>query len=192
MNKEQRNVLKTIYLVGGILDMSRIESGRIDIKNEEFSFPKLLESLNTMVSSQCHQKGIDYNCYVSEDIGECYIGDELKLRQVLINVLGNAVKFTDKGGVSLNVKKIASYEGRSTLQFEIKDTGIGISEEFMSHLFDTFAQEDASNTSKYGSSGLGMAITKRIVDMMNGNINVESKRQFYSKAAICYSSSGRI
>ena len=163
-------------LINDILDMSRIESGRIDIKNEEFSFPKLLESLNTMVSGQCHQKGIDYNCYVSEDIGECYIGDELKLRQVLINVLGNAVKFTDKGGVSLNVKKIASYEGRSTLQFEIKDTGIGISEEFMPHLFDTFAQEDASNTSKYGSSGLGMAITKRIVDMMNGNINVESKK----------------
>jgi CheY-like chemotaxis protein len=129
-----------------------------------------------MFSAQCQDKGIEYNCRISDDIGECYIGDELRLRQVLINVLGNAVKFTDKGSVSLNVKKTASYEGRSTLCFEIMDTGIGISEEFLPHLFDTFSQEDESNTSKYGSSGLGMAITKRIVDMMNGNIDVESRK----------------
>ena len=165
-----------LSLINDILDMSRIESGRIGIKNEEFSFPKLLESLNTMFSAQCQNKGIEYNCRISDDIGECYIGDELRLRQVLINVLGNAVKFTDKGSVSLNVKKTASYEGRSTLCFEIMDTGIGISEEFLPHLFDTFTQEDESNTSKYGSSGLGMAITKRIVDMMNGNIDVESRK----------------
>ena len=156
--------------------MSRIESGRMGIRNEEFSFPKLLESLNTLISSQCQNKGIDYICHVSDDINECYIGDELRLRQVLLNVLGNAVKFTDKGSVSLNVNKTASYDGKSTLCFEIKDTGIGMSEEFLPNLFDTFTQEDESSTSKYGSSGLGMAITKRIVDMMNGQIEVESEK----------------
>lgn len=163
-------------LINDILDMSRIESGRMGIKNEEFSFPKLLESLNTIFSVQCQDKGIDYICHVSDDINECYIGDELRLRQVLINVLGNAVKFTDEGSVSLIVDRSAAYDGKSTLCFEIKDTGIGMSEDFIPHLFDTFAQEDESNTSKYGSSGLGMAITKRIVDMMNGQIEVETEK----------------
>ena len=163
-------------LINDILDMSRIESGRMIIKNEEFSFPQLLESLNTMFSGQCQDKGIDYQCHVSSDVDDFYIGDGLKLRQVLINVIGNAVKFTEKGGVSLDVKKTAGYDGKSTLLFEIADTGIGISDEFMPHLFDTFAQEDESTTSKYGSSGLGMAITKNIVEMMNGNIDVKTKK----------------
>ena len=163
-------------LINDILDMSRIESGRMIIKNEEFSFPQLLESLNTMFSGQCQDKGIDYQCHVSSDVDDFYIGDGLKLRQVLINVIGNAVKFTEKGGVSLDVKKTAGYDGKSTLLFEVADTGIGISDEFMPHLFDTFAQEDESTTSKYGSSGLGMAITKNIVEMMNGNIDVKTKK----------------
>ena len=165
-----------LTLINDILDMSRIESGRMVIKNEEFSFPQLLESLNTMFSGQCQEKGIDYQCHVSTDVDDFYIGDGLKLRQVLINVIGNAVKFTDKGSVNLNVKKAAGYDGKSTLVFEVADTGIGISDEFMPHLFDTFAQEDASTTSKYGSSGLGMAITKNIVEMMNGNIDVTTKK----------------
>lgn len=163
-------------LINDILDMSRIESGRMVIKNEEFSFPQLLEAVNTMFSGQCQEKGIDYQCHVSTDVDDYYIGDGLKLRQILINVIGNAVKFTDKGSVNLNVKKTAGFDGKSTLLFEVSDTGIGISEEFMPHLFDTFAQEDESNTSKYGSSGLGMAITKNIVDMMNGNIEAVSKK----------------
>ncbi|MBQ9872320.1 MAG: response regulator [Eubacterium sp.] len=173
-----------LMLINDILDMSRIESGRMVIKNEEFSFPQLLEALNTMFSEQCQEKGLDYQCHVSSDIDDYYIGDGLKLRQVLINVLGNAVKFTDQGSVNLNVKKTAGFDGKSTLLFEVADTGIGISEEYMPHLFDTFSQEDASNTSKYGSSGLGMAITKNIVEMMNGNIQVTSKKGEGSTFAI--------
>ena len=165
-----------LSLINDILDMSRIESGRMIIKNEEFSFPQLLESINTMFSGQCQDKGIDYQCHISSDVDDYYIGDGLKIRQVLINVIGNAVKFTDKGSVNLDVKRTASYDGKSTLLFEIADTGIGISDEFLPHLFDTFAQEDESTTRKYGSSGLGMAITKNIVEMMNGEIKVESKK----------------
>ena len=165
-----------LTLINDILDMSRIESGRMIIKNEEFSFPELLESLNTMFSGQCQEKGIDYQCHISSDVEDYYIGDGLKLRQVLINVIGNAVKFTEEGGVSLDVKKTAGFDSKSTLLFEIADTGIGMSEEFLPHLFDTFAQEDESTTSKYGSSGLGMAITKNIVEMMNGEIKVDSEK----------------
>ncbi|MBQ6314693.1 MAG: response regulator [Mogibacterium sp.] len=164
-------------LINDILDMSRIESGKMTLKNEEFSFPKLLDAINTMFSGQCQDKGINYQCHIRSEIDEYYIGDNMKLRQVLINILGNAVKFTPEGGsVTLEVKRKAKYNGKTTLSFRITDTGIGMSEDFLPHIFDTFAQEDASNTSKYGSSGLGLAITKSIVEMMNGDIDVQSKK----------------
>ena len=164
-------------LINDILDMSRIESGRMTLKNEEFSFSKLIENINTIFSGQCQEKGLDYQCHVKGQIDDYYIGDVMKLRQVLINILGNAVKFTPSGGtVDVVVEKIASLNDKSTLRFTIKDTGIGMSKEFLPHIFDAFSQEDGSTTSKYGSSGLGLAITKNIVEMMNGNIQVESEK----------------
>jgi len=162
-------------LINDILDMSRIESGRMIVKNEEFSFSKLLETINTMISGQCVDKGIDYQCHISHDIADCYIGDNMKIRQVLINILGNAVKFTPAGGkIEFIVERKAHFEGKTTLQFVMKDSGIGISEEFLPKIFDPFAQEDNSTTNRYGSSGLGLAITKNIVEIMNGDIKAES------------------
>ena len=164
-------------IINDILDMSRIESGRMTLKHEEFSFLKLLEAINTMFSGQCSDKGLDYQCHIEGEVDDYYIGDNMKLRQVLINILGNAVKFTPEGGrVALDVKRMAQYDGQTTLRFVVADTGIGMSREFLPHIFDTFAQEDSSTTSRYGSSGLGMAITKDIVEMMNGNIQVESEK----------------
>jgi len=164
-------------LINDILDMSRIESGRLTLKNEEFSFRKLLEAINTMFSSQCQEKGLEYLCHVNSEIDDYYIGDNLKLRQVLINILGNAVKFTPEGGkVELEVERTAQFDGKSTLRFTISDTGIGMSREFLPRLFDTFTQEDSSTTNKYGSTGLGLAITKSIVEMMNGRIEVASEK----------------
>ena len=166
-----------LNLINDILDMSRIESGRMTLKKEEFSFLKLMETINTMFSSQCQQNNLEYQCYIDPNIEEYYIGDNMKLRQVLINILGNAVKFTPAGGkVKLSVFRRAQYNDKSTLEFVISDTGIGMSKEFLPHIFDTFAQEDNSTTNKFGSSGLGMAITKNIVEMMNGNIRVESEK----------------
>ena len=166
-----------LNLINDILDMSRIESGRMTLRNEEFSFPKLLEAINTMFSGQCQDKGLDYQCHIHGQVDDYYIGDNMKLRQVLINILGNAVKFTPAGGkVSLEVERKAQYEGKSVLRFTVTDTGIGMKEDFLPHIFDTFSQEDASSTSRYGSSGLGLAITKNIVEMMNGDIQVESEK----------------
>ncbi len=166
-----------LHLINDILDMSRIESGRMTLKNEEFSFPKLLEAINVMFSGQCQDKGLEYQCHINSEVDDYYIGDNMKLRQVLINILGNAVKFTPAGGrVNLEVERTAQYDGMSTLCFTISDTGIGMSEEFLPHIFDTFAQEDSSATNKYGSSGLGLAITKNIVEMMNGSIQVRSEK----------------
>ena len=166
-----------LTLINDILDMSRIESGRMTIANEEFSFQKMLEQINTIISGQCSEKGLKYECRISEGIEDYYIGDDTKLRQIIINILGNAVKFTPTGGnIDFCVEKTAEFDGKSTLRFTMKDTGIGMSEEFLETLFDAFTQEDSSNTTKYGSSGLGMAITKSLVDMMNGQIDVKSKK----------------
>ena len=166
-----------LNLINDILDMSRIESGRMVLRNETFSFSKLLETINTMFSGQCAEKGLEYQCRLLSQIDSLYIGDNMKLRQVLINILGNAVKFTPEGGsVTLTVEKTASYEDKTTLRFTVADTGIGMSKEFLPKIFDTFSQEDASSTNKYGSSGLGLAITKSIVEMMNGSISVESEK----------------
>ena len=166
-----------LEIINDILDMSRIESGRMTIKNEEFSFSKTLEQVNTIISGQCRDKGIHYECRTKGKIDEYYIGDGMKLRQVMINILGNAVKFTPEGGnVTFTIEDIARVDKKATLRFIITDTGIGMSPEYLPKLFDAFSQEDASTTSKYGSTGLGMPITKNIVELMNGHIEVESEK----------------
>ena len=164
-------------IINDILDMSRIESGRMTIKSEEFSFAKMLEQVNTIVSGQCNDKGLQYDCRTIGQIEDYYIGDDMKLRQVLINILGNAVKFTPEGGaVSFTIEDVKRLNHQATLRFTIRDTGIGMSEEFLPRIFDAFSQEDSSSTSKFGSTGLGMPITKSIVELMNGHIEVESEK----------------
>ena len=185
ISEETRNYLEKIgtsahHLLGiinDILDMSRIESGRLTIKNEEFSFSKALEQVNTIISGQCRDKGLTYECRTKGQIDEYYIGDDMKLRQVMINILGNAVKFTPEGGkVSFDIEDVARMDNKATLRFTIRDTGIGMSKEYLPKLFDAFTQEDSSSTNKYGSTGLGMPITKSIVELMNGSIEVESEK----------------
>lgn len=137
--------------------MSRIESGRMVIKNEEFSFAKCLEQVNTIISGQCRDRGLHYDCRTKDRIDEYYIGDAMKLKQVLINILGNAVKFTPEGGsVNFDIEEVARFDGNATVRFIIRDTGIGMSKEYLPHIFDAFSQEDSSSTSQYGSTGLGM------------------------------------
>ena len=164
-------------LINDILDMSRIESGRLVIRKEEFSFRNMLEQINNMVMSQCEEKGLNYECRVIGGVSDFYIGDDMKLKQVLINILSNAIKFTDApGGVMLTVERINVFGDHSTIKFCIKDTGIGMDKEFIPKIFDAFTQEDSSRNNKYGSTGLGMAITKNIVELMNGTISVESEK----------------
>ena len=166
-----------LELINDILDMSQIESGGLTLRNEEFSFRKLLEAVNTMFAGRCREKGLEYRCSVSSETDESYVGDGAKLRQVLINILDNAVKFTPSGGrVELQVERTARFDGKSTLRFTVSDTGIGMSEDYLPHLFDTFSQEDSSTTTKYGSTGLGMPITKSMVELMHGRIEVESEK----------------
>ena len=164
-------------LINDILDMSRIESGRMTIRKEEFSFREVLEQINTMISAQCQDKGLVYDFKTAGPIRDYYIGDDMKLKQVLINILGNAVKFTPESGtVSFHVESIGQFDGQSTLRFVIRDTGIGMDKEYLPKVFDAFSQENSGTSNKYGSTGLGMAITKSIVELMNGSITVDSEK----------------
>ncbi|MBE5898893.1 MAG: response regulator [Lachnospiraceae bacterium] len=166
-----------LSLINDILDMSRIESGRTTINNEEFAFSKLIEQVNTICGGQCEEKGLKYNCIINGELNDYYIGDTTKLKQVLINILGNAVKFTPEGGnIDFTIEKVGSFDNKTTLKFIIKDNGIGMSKDYIPKIFETFSQEDDSASTKYSSSGLGMAITKNIVEMMNGKIDVESEK----------------
>ncbi len=164
-------------IINDILDMSRIESGRMIIRADEFSFSRTLEQVNSIISGQCRDKGVHYECRTSGKIDDCYVGDEIKLRQVMINILGNAVKFTPEGGsVTFTIEEGQRYNGKATLKMIFRDTGIGMSPEYLPHIFDAFSQEDSSSTNRYGSTGLGMPITKSIVELMNGHIEVESEK----------------
>ncbi|MCR4643364.1 MAG: hypothetical protein K5697_15220 [Lachnospiraceae bacterium] len=162
-------------IINDIPDMSRIESGKMTIRKEEFPLRGALDQVNTIIGGQCRDKGLSYEFSTKGRIDGRFTGDEMKLRQVLINILGNAVKFTPEGGrVSFIAENTGEKDGKAVILFTVSDTGIGMSPEYLPKLFDTFSQEDSSYTNKYGSTGLGMPITKNIVELMNGYIDVKS------------------
>ena len=164
-------------LINDVLDMSRIESGRMVVRMKDFSFGDMLEQINTLIMSQCREKGLKYECSVTGGVSDYYTGDDMKIRQVLLNILSNAIKFTPApGSVSLRVERTACFNCQTTLRFTVTDTGIGMDKSFIPRIWDSFTQENAGAGNKYGSTGLGMAITKIIVDLMNGEISVESEK----------------
>lgn len=164
-----------LSLINDILDMSRIESGKMELKEETFNFEKLISTINNIIYSQASKKGIDYDAIVKGFIEPAYIGDATKLQQVLINILGNSVKFTHKGGkITLLIEQIETSGERAKLRFIINDTGVGIDEEYIPHVFDTFSRESDGYTSTTTGTGLGLAIAKNIVKMMDGDIYLRS------------------
>ena len=177
LEKIRASAKHLLGLINDILDMSRIESGRMVLKNEEFSFREFLDQINIIINGQCQDKGLSYECQIVGSVGDYYYGDDMKLKQVLINILGNSVKFTETPGeVTLIVEQIAAFEGLCTLRFTMRDTGIGMDEAYIPRIFEAFSQEDGTSTNRYGGSGLGMSITKNFVEMMNGDIDVKSKK----------------
>ncbi len=177
MEKIDASSKHLLGLINGVLDMSRIESGTMTIKNEQFSFKEMIRQINTMIMGQCREKKLSYQSRIEGYTDDYYIGDEMKLKQVLINILGNAVKYTPQGGeVSMEIKETAKFAGKVTLRFVIRDTGIGMDKDFLPRIFMPFSQEEEGKSNKYGSTGLGMAISKNIVEMMNGKIEVESEK----------------
>ncbi len=177
LEKIESSARHLLALINDILDMSRIESGRMELKSEEFSFHELLDQISVIVGGQCEDKGLTFVCNRNEPIDEYFVGDALRLRQVVINILGNAVKFTDAPGtITFTVEQAEHADDSRLLRFVMQDTGIGMDESFVPKLFESFSQEDATATNRYGGSGLGMAITKNMVDLMGGTIAVESEK----------------
>ena len=185
LNSETRGYLEKIgdsanhllSVVNDILDMSRIEAGKVVLHKTEFSFGSMLEQLSNMVMGQCRNKGLKYECEVINKVEGLYIGDDMKLKEVLLNILSNAIKYTEApGDIKLSVEKVAEFENYSTIRFCIKDTGIGMDKDYLPKIFDDYSQEKGTKKTKYGSTGLGMAITKRIVEMMGGSISVKSEK----------------
>lgn len=174
-----------LSLINDILDMSRIESGRMILKNEEFNFEQMVDGINTILYEQCRDCGLDYECVLKSFTAETYKGDVTKLQQVLINLLGNAVKFTPRGGkIHFMIEQVSRTKDNARLRFEISDTGIGIDDKFIPHLFEAFSQENRGSTSPFGGTGLGLAISKNIVNLMNGKITVHSIKDVGSEFSV--------
>ncbi|MEA5020375.1 MAG: ATP-binding protein [Gordonibacter sp.] len=176
IEKAQEASRYLLSLINDLLDMSRIESGKVQLDQEAFSSKALFESVNTMVQAQATIEGITYLPQYDTSIAPVYWGDETRVKQILINILNNAVKFTPAGGV---VKFVVSQEemdeGRAMLRCVVSDTGIGISPEFLPRLFEPFMRDDNQTTSRYGGSGLGLSIARNLARIMKGDITVSSK-----------------
>jgi PAS domain S-box-containing protein len=162
-------------IINDILDFSKIEAGKLDIEEADFRFEDVLENLSTVVGQKAHEKNLEFLIAAQPDIPPKLIGDPLRLGQILINLVNNSVKFTERGEVMVRVGLEERVPGRVKLKFSIRDTGIGMTPEQSAKLFQAFSQADTSTTRKFGGTGLGLSISRRLVEMMGGNIWVESE-----------------
>ena len=161
-------------LLSNVLDLSRIESGKLELEHTDFSIAELLEAVRSLLAPQAVERGLTLAFELDENVPLNLKGDPTRLRQVLINLIGNGLKFTSRGEVSARVSRQPEPDGRIRLRFEVRDTGIGIPQEKQAELFKPFVQADSSTTRRYGGSGLGLAISKRVVEAMGGTLEVES------------------
>ena len=181
---EQRDYLETIRnsgsallaVINDILDYSKIDGDKLELEVLPFDLIGCIEISMDLVAAKAAEKGLELTYFQKDDVPTMIRGDEIRLRQILINLLGNAVKFTEKGEVMLSVSSSPLDDGKVELHFEVKDTGIGISQENLGKLFQSFTQVDSSTTRHYGGTGLGLAISRRLVEMMGGKIWAESER----------------
>ena len=165
-----------LIIINDILDFSKIEAGKMIMENISFDLRSVVEDSATLSTTNAHQKGVEINALIHSDVPQKVYGDPTRLKQVLTNLINNAVKFTKEGEVDITVK-VASLKSDDSIiiNFDVTDTGIGISEEAQKKIFESFTQADASATRKFGGTGLGLAICKKIVDMMKGTISVKSQ-----------------
>lgn len=164
-----------VAIIDSILDISRLESGKIELHNEPFNLRETINSIFENFLISANTKGLEAGCYIDPDIDHEVIGDELRIRQILTNLLSNAVKFTDNGYISLRARLIESNHEEQKIEFSVKDTGIGIDEDYKPKIFQIFSQGDLSRKKKYMGAGLGLAIAKQLAELMNGDIFFESE-----------------
>jgi len=175
-NRIQSASRHLLGVINDVLDVSKIESGKFELSMADFNFEKMIKQVVNVISYKMDEKGLRFSVYVDRDIPQWMIGDDLRLAQVMTNLLGNAVKFTPEGGsIKINTYFMGEQDGLCEIKISISDSGIGISQEQQSMLFQSFQQAESNTSRKYGGTGLGLAISKSIVEMMGGTITVESE-----------------
>ncbi|WP_082766809.1 response regulator [Ferrimonas marina] len=175
LDKARLSAESLLRIINDILDFSKIEAGKLELEQTEFALDKVLEHALSINTIKAQEKNVELLLYAPVSAGLHLVGDPLRLGQVLVNLLSNAVKFTNEGEVELGCEDIKDSDGRITLKFWVRDTGIGISPAQQKRLFDAFSQADGSTTRQFGGTGLGLSISKHLVAMMGGNIEVESE-----------------
>ena len=183
LDEEQREcaeLLKTsaeslLVVLNDILDISRIEAGHLDVECLDFDLPELIRSTTTSLSPRAREKGLAFHTHLEPGLPARFRGDPIRLRQVLINLVGNAIKFTERGEIAIHVLKPRS--GSARVRIEVRDTGIGIPPETLARLFTPFTQADSSTSRRYGGTGLGLSIARRLVELMGGEMSVASKER---------------
>ena len=164
-----------LTLLNGVLDLSKIEAGMLVLERVGFDLKDVVETVCTTMSVSAQERGISFHHKIETDVPSHYYGDPIRLRQVLVNLAGNAIKFTHEGNVSLRIDLVSTTRMSTVLRFSVKDTGIGIPADKKGMLFQKFMQLDPSTTRKYGGTGLGLAICKQLVEKMGGGIGVNSE-----------------
>ena len=170
----QRSGQNLLGIINDLLDFSKIEAGKLELENVDMDLRRTLEDVVDLLAERARAKGLELACSIPANLATHVKGDPLRLGQVLTNLVGNAIKFTEQGSVVIRVAGLEETAHNVTLRFEVSDTGAGISAAAQSHIFEEFAQADGSTTRKHGGSGLGLAISRQLVEMMGGNIYVES------------------
>jgi len=163
-----------LAILNDILDLSKIEAGKLSLEDIPFDLRELVQELVVLHSLKAEQKGIELNSEINEQLPDVIVGDPTRVRQILVNLITNALKFTSEGEVSITVNIKEETEDRVLLRIEVSDTGVGIPLDKQQKLFSAFTQADGSTTRKYGGTGLGLAIVRQLVEMMNGELGVDS------------------
>lgn len=183
ISREQQDYIRSLkvggesllFIINEILDFSKIEAGKIDLEKQAYAIRTDIASTVDLLTPLAKAKGLEINYQINADIPDILVGDKIRIRQILTNLIGNGIKFTKTGFVSLSLRKAPLSLGENMFHFIVQDTGIGIPKAQLSKLFQPFTQIDASTTRKYGGTGLGLAITARLVNMMGGKIWIESE-----------------
>ncbi len=183
LSDKQRRFAETVHrsgtalldILNDILDYSQIESGTLEFRNTPFDLRQVVEDSVKRFSIPVASKRLELTCVLPDSLSVRYEGDPVRIRQIVTNLIGNAVKFTEHGKIVVQVTLVEEFGARETLRLDVKDTGIGIAPETQARLFKPFTQADGSTTRKYGGTGLGLAIVKRLAEMMGGAVGVESK-----------------
>jgi len=164
-----------LTIIDDVLDFSKLEAGKFELEFVDFDFVEVIEGVAELLRPRARERGLDLVTFIAPDVPKLLNGDPGRLRQILLNLAGNAVKFTEAGSVAITVSFTAARDGKAILRFEVTDTGIGIPEEAQAKLFEKFTQADSSTTRRYGGTGLGLAISTQIVALMDGEIGVRSR-----------------